>query len=288
MEQRTGRIDRIGSLVQRVLDGRPEAPDDDELIQVYYPHLQDTVEVLQVRRVLERLNKFIEMMHESVQVPDSDASTLDVAREVLRRLKPIPQITQRLESAYPARGGWLEGELRPSAVRRPNIRALEDRLDEYWQRLREQLGIDELDTGTARRRAGVVNILNGEITTAPTGEVGARCQPFEIELQSQVVGDEVLVRCVSPIGAVPANDPHYIDRLYDAVWEHGGVRLCLRDIPRQRQWDLTVEEARLFHLDTSQYEELEEMVVSVVEAADGLEDTVFELDADPDAWRGKG
>jgi len=44
MEQRTGRIDRIGGLVQ--LDGSTEAPDADDLIQVYYPHLRDTVELL--------------------------------------------------------------------------------------------------------------------------------------------------------------------------------------------------------------------------------------------------
>jgi hypothetical protein len=54
MEQRTGRIDRIGSLVQRRLDGRDELPRPEEKIQVHYPYLPETVEVLQVRRVLER------------------------------------------------------------------------------------------------------------------------------------------------------------------------------------------------------------------------------------------
>ena len=59
MEQRTGRIDRIGSLVQRNLDGCDRVSSSDDLIQVFYPHLQDTVEVLQVRRVLRRLNRFL-------------------------------------------------------------------------------------------------------------------------------------------------------------------------------------------------------------------------------------
>ena len=44
MEQRTGRVDRIGSLLQRRLDGRDQAPEPEEKIQVYYPHLEDTVE----------------------------------------------------------------------------------------------------------------------------------------------------------------------------------------------------------------------------------------------------
>ena len=40
MEQRTGRVDRIGGLVQRRLDGVCETPEAEELIQVYYPHLR--------------------------------------------------------------------------------------------------------------------------------------------------------------------------------------------------------------------------------------------------------
>jgi hypothetical protein len=50
MEQRTGRIDRIQSLTQRRLDNKSEAEEDKKL-QVYYPHLKETVERLQVERV---------------------------------------------------------------------------------------------------------------------------------------------------------------------------------------------------------------------------------------------
>ena len=64
MEQRTGRIDRIGSLVQRRLDGADTEPEAADFLQVYYPHLQDTVEVLQVRRVLHRLNRFLQLIHQ--------------------------------------------------------------------------------------------------------------------------------------------------------------------------------------------------------------------------------
>ena len=35
----------------------------DDFIQVYYPHLRDTVELLQVRRVLRRLNRFLRLIH---------------------------------------------------------------------------------------------------------------------------------------------------------------------------------------------------------------------------------
>ena len=63
MEQRTGRVDRIGGLVQRRLDGSPGPAEAEDFIQVYYPHLRDTVELLQVRRVLRRLNRFLRLIH---------------------------------------------------------------------------------------------------------------------------------------------------------------------------------------------------------------------------------
>ena len=53
----TGRVDRIGSLTHRRLDGRTEPPPADELLQVYYSYLGDTVERLQVERVFEILNE---------------------------------------------------------------------------------------------------------------------------------------------------------------------------------------------------------------------------------------
>ncbi|MCB0787497.1 MAG: hypothetical protein KDC02_25170, partial [Flavobacteriales bacterium] len=54
MEQRIGRIDRVRSQTERRLTGNGEPAEEDRKLQVLYPHLQDTVEVLQVDRVLER------------------------------------------------------------------------------------------------------------------------------------------------------------------------------------------------------------------------------------------
>ncbi len=58
MEQRTGRVDRIGSLAHWTLDGQPEASPE-EFLQVYYRYLGDTVERLQVERVFEKMNLFL-------------------------------------------------------------------------------------------------------------------------------------------------------------------------------------------------------------------------------------
>src|SRR5205085_6153121 len=58
MEQRVGRVDRVSSQTDRRLTSVNSTPSGDQLLQVYYPHLSQTVEVLQVQRVLERLNRF--------------------------------------------------------------------------------------------------------------------------------------------------------------------------------------------------------------------------------------
>src|SRR5205085_6945786 len=52
MEQRIGRIDRVRSQTDRRLSGRANSPDGKDLLQVYFPYLEDTIEILQVQRVL--------------------------------------------------------------------------------------------------------------------------------------------------------------------------------------------------------------------------------------------
>ena len=52
MEQRVGRIDRVNSQTERRLTSLGAVVTGEHKLQVYYPHLRDTVEVLQVRRVL--------------------------------------------------------------------------------------------------------------------------------------------------------------------------------------------------------------------------------------------
>ena len=114
IEQRTGRVDRIGGLVQRRLDGSPELPPAEDLIQVYYPHLRDTVELLQVRRVLRRLNRFLRFIHRGESAAGTDGRAIDAARALLDELEDMPPIQGELESAFPIepRSGWLEGARR--------------------------------------------------------------------------------------------------------------------------------------------------------------------------------
>lgn len=71
MEQRLGGIDRVRSQTERRLTALTDQIDPQNLLQVYYPFLRETVEVFQVNRVLDRMARFIQLMHEPKPLIDS-------------------------------------------------------------------------------------------------------------------------------------------------------------------------------------------------------------------------
>ena len=274
MEQRTGRVDRIGSLIQRQLDGRATPPEPNELLQVYYPHLEDTVERLQVRRVMERLNRFIEMIHRSVSQKQKNESRVDVNREVLRGVEPPPAPKTRLESAYPVTDDWLHGELRPTDIEKPNLEKLDARFEELWQHLLQQLDARVAGPGSDRRHIGKLAIQAGQVTAWTTDTSDVRYQRFDLQMHSQVAGDATLLRCISPIGHVNLNDRDLLDTFYEWQRSLDTARLCAKPVGRGR-WSMTVELDRLFRLETTQPAEVVEMVTTATTQADQIEQAVF-------------
>ena len=275
VEQRTGRIDRIGSLAQRSLEGRIASPDPSELIQVHYPHLQDTVEVLQVRRVLRRLNEFLRLSHKELVVRGNGESRISIDREIHDRLGEIPNIDQLLESAFPVRAADLCGGLTPGSVHRPDVATSERLLAEWWDRLRDELGVEEFRKASRRVLEGVLP-LNGE-----GGE--PRRQQFTLTLRSQVIGEEILLRCESVVGEVDLDDDELLDRLYDLQRELGVVKVCTQ--ARGRGGDLLfVRGSRLVHPVTTQDEEVFDLVRRIVGAADRLEAELLQVDAEPGSF----
>lgn len=107
VEQRTGRVDRIGGKVQRetaVINGAHEFSDDRK-IQSLFPYQNDTFEKFQVRRVLENCNRFLEALHE----PDA-ATAEDDEMSITDKLDVPPQITRHLSSPFDVNGSpWLQG-----------------------------------------------------------------------------------------------------------------------------------------------------------------------------------
>ena len=102
IEQKTGRVDRVGSKAQRRLLGYKNEDDfgDDELIQVTFPFVRESIEVFQVRSLCENINKFIRSLHEVNAEPIAVEDVIEVEKALLDH-SPIPdQIRDRLQSPY--------------------------------------------------------------------------------------------------------------------------------------------------------------------------------------------
>lgn len=96
MEQRTGRIDRIGSLNARRMKRENQRTFDNK-VQVFFPYLSDSLEVNQVAKVFKEMNRFITTFYKGFLISlskKSDASTEDVVLNIL------PQETNKLKSKF--------------------------------------------------------------------------------------------------------------------------------------------------------------------------------------------
>ncbi len=286
MEQRTGRVDRIGSLVQRELDAQDREAEHRELIQVYFPHLRDTVERLQIRRVLYRLNQFLRLVHRTGRIQASRDSRVDVAREALQKDEDIPPIAGLLESDFPVTRAWLDGELGKQDVSCPSVGALEEYFRECCMKLVRERGIHEVREMRAHHFTGIMALSNGDTIRWQQRDdyPHHREQPFQLFMRSQVLGDATLIRCVSPVGILNLEDPETLDGLYDWQRRLGMVRVCAHYDLKHHASHVTVEHDRLMHLDTTQHEEVDDLVIRTALAADRLEEALLDCDEDPTAW----
>ncbi len=276
IEQRTGRIDRIGGLVQRNLDGRVSEPEAEELIQVFYPHLRDTVELLQVRKVLRRLNQFIELMHLDLNPSGFDESSIDANKAVLDEERDIPQYTQPLKSAFEVKHHWLEGEKNAGDVTAPNwgtylthFRCLHDELrKKYRIHLRpsrsdhEIEGVYELN-GTSANGMRIANSLNGS------------SHDFVVRLKSQVAGEETLLQCESSIGELDLSIDDNMTVLSKLALASQTTKICVE--PRITRWldRVFVRQEILFEPDITQPEDLYHLFENVVPVAAELHHALF-------------
>ena len=267
MEQRTGRVDRIGGLVQRNLDEARTRPHPSQWLQVYYPHLQDTVEVLQVRRVLRRLNRFLELIHARKGDALETDSRIDAARDMLDELEVIAPPTGRLESAFPVNAGWLAGTLSSDEVRQPDIAGQIAYLDDLWQRLQARFAVRGLRSTTERSKRGFATLSQTRLMSRDSASPGGGEKPFLLELRSQASGDSTLLRCSSEVGRFDLrHDDRLLDDLYELQRDLGHAKVCVHrdDDPHER---VTVEGDLPFSPQLTQLEELELLISRTVGAA---------------------
>ena len=267
MEQRTGRIDRIGSLVQRRLDGAVATPNARKFLQVYYPHLQDTVEVLQVRRVLHRLNRFLELIHQRKGDFEVFDSRINAAREILEDLEPIPPPKVELQSAFPVQPQWLKGTLGAESIEKRNLKADFTHFEELWSTLQERFAIQVFRADDPLVRRGIALVRQTHLIRHDNDEKGMK-QPFRLQLRSQAAGDATMLHCSSEVGPLDIErDDDRLDELYKLQRELGLVKVCARSDPADRIDRVYIEGDIVFHPYGTQFEELESLVTRTVTPA---------------------
>ena len=281
IEQRTGRIDRIGGLAQRTLDGRSTEPDQEELIQVFYPHLRDTVELLQVRRVLRRLNSFMELMHQDLARPGFDASSIDVNTAVHDETQDIPQYTEPLKSAFEIKEHWLTGDLYASNVTMPDW---ENQLA-HFRYLRDELStayhLELLPARSDHEFAGHVHFNDSfDKHSIKLKSLSCTSHEFVIRLKSHVAGEQTLLQCESPIADVDLKDETNMNTLSKLVGKYRTAKICVE--PRITRWidRVFVRQEILFEPDVTQPDDLTYLFVKVVPIAAQLHQALTTLISD--------
>ncbi len=254
IEQRIGRIDRVRSETERRLTALNRPADGDDLLQVYYPHLTDTVERLQVRRVLHRMNDFLRLMHEGLILRTTGDGHLDVSREALVDEDVPPPPAEPLPTAFPVRPEHLDGQDRPLAVDETLAAQQLERFNTVARGALPDLPVD-----WERNQPGDGTLL-GTVVFAD-----GRQQPFSLQLEPE--GSHLLVRCVSPIGRI-GTEGQWADL---ARWSAGiPVRLGTIEA-RGGSYDVTVEEDVLLTTPTYDPPWIAALIRRVTTLADALE-----------------
>ncbi|EED31275.1 putative helicase [gamma proteobacterium NOR5-3] len=191
IEQKTGRVDRVGSMAQRRLltYASKDNINDQSYIQVAFPFVRESIEVLQVRNLCENINRFIESLHEISSKPVDAEDTIAMDLALLDR-SPIPdQILDRLKSPYiPAP--------RPTSAK-TNRTAF----------------VDEQGRHTARIVSHIDQLLTAKFGSAVLGKEGVRMQrgdtrehSMSVTLKSARSSGEILLCATTPAEKITTCD----------------------------------------------------------------------------------
>ncbi|WP_250508232.1 MULTISPECIES: DEAD/DEAH box helicase family protein [unclassified Caballeronia] len=110
IEQKNGRVDRVGSQSQRLLNERFAASDDalrDRGIGIRFPHVTESLEWLQIRDLSMRLNDYQRSLHRMEEIREQDSPDMKTA---LLDNNDIPeQLSDALTSPFePRLATWQE------------------------------------------------------------------------------------------------------------------------------------------------------------------------------------
>lgn len=280
MEQRVGRVDRVRSQTDRRFERLERHPEGHEKLQVFYPYLPDTVELLQVRRVLERTDTFLRLMHEGFPTGTAESKRIDIASELQRHVAPPAPYEGKLMTAFPVPEWALKGTVKRLAVTADVAAEMEARFEAIRGLDLPGLVIGWEPTRGDGRLLGTVQLSSG------------RVQPFVLLLKS--FGGWALVRCLSPVGKVA------VDALTSVVApESRSQQLRLGALaPEEGSYNLTVEDDVLLAGPTTDLIRVRMLLERLVHAADDLERrhlneldqpiSRFETDLRTEGGRGNG
>jgi hypothetical protein len=288
MEQRTGRIDRIGSLTHRRLGALNRRAHPDELLQVFYPYLADTVEKLQIDRVFRRMDEFIRLTHRAATASGHD-SRIDTRTSFLLEDQDVRPFETPLESAFPVREVHLQAPSIELGDPGQVVDALVDRFDDLTNALGTRIRVSwDLDHARGERYGTVYTERNelltvGDERTPSDGAV--RQQPFALHLRASASG-LVLIHGISPVCIIKGDDELAVDLVDFQSELRNGVRICESPAGDRNQFLITVEDDVLLHRDGTTPEELQDLVHRIAVTGDELERWLFEhTDASIDEFR---
>jgi hypothetical protein len=256
MEQRIGRIDRLRSQTDRRLNSLDRDATGEDLLQVYFPYLQDTVEILQVERVLERMNVFLKLMHEGLVTESVEDKHIDVREALARGRRQVERITGTLKTAFPICSDLLAGDVKALAVSPEAAAGAATRFADLQHGLTVCLRVDWSPMDVQGRLMGTMKLPDGRI------------QPFTLLVDS--LDGRLIVRCVSPVGDVQLDSMR--EAIEDSVSRN---RVRLGAIPglEPGSYNLTVQEDVLLGRPEYDVTRVAAILVRVAKYADQMEMT---------------
>ncbi|MRG96869.1 helicase-related protein [Polyangium spumosum] len=279
MEQRTGRIDRIGSATHRRLGALDRPVRVDEKLEAQYPYLGETVERLQMARLFRKMNRFVRAMHQSFGGEDlgtrSRESSVHVDQAFARDERDTAPIEGRLETKFEIDPKLLRGtqKINP-AEKEERAEACVAHFSELVKSLGKRIRIDwhdekrEAGVGTTYRRGP--RLLRPQ-EKDPWGENGVRQQPFLLYVEGAPIEGRALVHLTSPVGCIREDEPA-LAKLLEYQETFLGARICLvSEGEGLRSYTVTVEGDVLLDPETTDVEELCDLFAAVALCADDVE-----------------
>jgi len=144
IEQKIGRVDRVFSKAQRKLQKIKSSPvKKDDLIQVTFPHIKESIEFLQVRKLCHNLNEYTVSLHEIDVGKVIDQESINTDQEFLDRSAIPEQIVTFLRSPFvpdvPVESVYTQKNISEIEKSGNDVIEIKDHVNELIKKYRQEL-----------------------------------------------------------------------------------------------------------------------------------------------------